>query len=48
MLDKRKWQRPTCDGCKHYNPECPQGACDLFPYKIRKTPTPAVKELDSS
>lgn len=43
-----KWQRPTCDGCKHYNPECRQGACGLYPYVIRKIHTPKVKEHDSS
>lgn len=47
-MNKTKWQRPACDGCKHYNQECRQGACSLFPYVIRKMHTPTAKELDSS
>lgn len=43
-----KWQRTACNGCKHHNPECKRGACDLFPYVIKKVHTQTAKELDSS
>lgn len=35
---KKDWYRKKCDGCKHYNPECRQGACSLYPYNVGYRP----------
>ena len=26
-MHKKKWTRPECDCCHHFNDECKQGAC---------------------
>lgn len=31
-LKKKTWERKECEGCKHHNQECRQGACSLNPY----------------
>ena len=35
-MAKKKWERKWCDGCVHYNPECRQGVCSLYPYQGKK------------
>lgn len=36
LLNTKQWERKECSGCKSYNPECKQGACNLYPYKKKK------------
>lgn len=48
VLSKKNGERKECSGCKSYNPECRQGACSLYPYKVRKVITRNREEYDTS